>query len=101
MGVTALGAAGLFVSTLPPGVSLCVQPFSMLLIPGYLLESLDHNTYAFATHNILAFSCAIYFCTALLVLFRRSSSAAQPLRAGRRAGRGQPGSARQAARANR
>ena len=85
LGVTAIGAAGLFVSTLPAWISYCVQPFSMLLIPGYLVESLDHNTYAFSTHNVLAFSCLIYFAAALLVLFRRpaggvrSSARRQPL----------------------
>ena len=69
--ITAAGCLGLTVSTAPAWVSLVVQPCSLLLLPGYFVESLDQNGYAFSRHSVLAITCAIYFCLALLLLFPR------------------------------
>ncbi len=69
LAVTALGVAGMSVSTSPRWLSLLVQPFAFLLFPGFLVEALDHNTYAFSTNSILGLSVAFYFCLALLCLF--------------------------------
>ena len=67
-----LGLAGLLVGTAPRWLGLLVQPCSLLLLPGYLLECIDSNAYAFSGHSVLCTSAAFYFCLALLVLFPRS-----------------------------
>ena len=99
--VTAMGTAALFVSTLPPWISYCVQPFSLLLIPGYTLETLDRNSYAFSINHIIFFSCAFYFSIALLLLFRKPAPAVESPQGDRLSGHTQPSSSRHASRANR
>jgi hypothetical protein len=68
-GITCLGLAGLLVSTAPRWLVALVQPCSLFLLPGYLLECLDANTYAFSETSVIWTSGAFYFCIALLLLF--------------------------------
>ena len=69
--ITTAGFCGLVVTTAPAWLSLVVQPCSLLLLPGYLTESLDQNGYAFSSRGVLAISWAFYFYVALLLLFAR------------------------------
>ena len=69
--VTLLGVCGLMVTAGPLWLSILFQPCSLLLLPGYLLETLDMNTYSFSGRSVLGISSAFYFCLALLFLFRK------------------------------
>ena len=72
--LTAIGLCGLFVTTAPPRISLLLEPLSLLLFPGYLLESLNKNQYAFSKDGVLWLTAAFYFSAISTWLLTRRAS---------------------------
>ncbi len=70
--LTSLGVLGLLASPSPIWLAILIDPCALLLLPGYLVECLDGNSYAFSHQGVLLTCIAFYFSLALLVLFPRA-----------------------------
>lgn len=71
----ALAYAGLFVTTAPAIVSLLIQPFSLLLMPGFIAASLAAGRHDFSPQMIILTSVPFYFVFFYAILGRRLTRA--------------------------
>ena len=69
--ILAVSCAALFVTHTPRIVSLLLEPFSLLLVPGLLIAFLAAGTSDFSPILVLRVSSVFYFLLFLLLALRR------------------------------
>jgi hypothetical protein len=90
VGLTAVlmiaAAAGLYVAASPAWVSLLLEPFSLLLMPGLVIALVTAGSHDFAPDVVIAVSAAFYAGFVYAALLWRSARrrAAEPRRSGSR-----------------
>ncbi len=66
--LVALAVFGLYLTTYPALVTYILQPFSLLLLPGVLLEGIGHTEFTFSKPTAIVLSFLIYFLLAAYLL---------------------------------
>ncbi len=75
--IVALASSAMYVTTAPPLVSLLVEPFSLLLLPGLVVAMIAAGPHDFTAHSVLLWSLLIYAGLSFFALRRRASARTQ------------------------
>jgi hypothetical protein len=72
MALVMAGTAALYVTSAPAWVSLLVEPFSLLLLPGLMVALVTSGSHDFAPEAVFAVSVAFYVGFIYAALLRRA-----------------------------
>ena len=67
------GTSALYVTSAPAWVSLLVEPFSLLLLPGLMVALVTSGSHDFAPEAVIAVSAAFYVGFIYVALLRRAA----------------------------
>ncbi len=71
----------MFVTSAPKALSLLIEPFSLLLMPGLVVAVLSAGAHDFSPLTVVCVAAAFYFCFFFWVFSRWAKST--PIRTGR------------------